>query len=41
MQKERDLAEVNQGLDLIMAPMAQQESQKIIKKAKARVAEKA
>ena len=41
IEKERDLAEVNQGLDLIMAPMAQQESQKIIKKAKARVAEKA
>ena len=41
IEKERDLAEVSQGLDLIMAPMAQQESQKIIKKAKTRVAEKA
>ena len=41
MDKERDLAEVSQGLDLIQAPMAQKESQKIVKKAKAKAAEKA
>jgi len=40
-EKERDLAEVTQGLDLIQAPMAQKEAQKIVKKAKGRVAEKA
>ena len=41
MEKERDLKEVNQGLDLIVSPLAQQEAQKMAKKAKARVAEKA
>ena len=41
IEKERDLAEVNQGLDLIMAPMAQKETQKIAKRAKGRVAQKA
>jgi large subunit ribosomal protein L24e len=41
VQKERDLAEVSQGLDLIVAPLAQAEVQKVIKKAKARTAEKA
>ena len=41
LQKERDLAEVKQGLDLIVSPLAQQEAQKVTKKAAQRVAEKA
>jgi len=41
VQKERDLAEVKQGLDLIVSPLAQQEVQKVTKKARQRVAEKA
>ena len=41
VQKERDLAEVKQGLDLIVSPLAQQEAQKVAKKAAQRVAEKA
>ena len=41
VEKARDLAEVNQGLDLIMAPIAQKEAQKIAKRAKGRAAEKA
>jgi len=40
-EKERDLAEVQQGLDLIVSPLAQQEAQKVTKKAKQRVAERA
>ena len=40
-EKERDLAEVKQGLDLIVSPLAQMESQKVLKKAKAKQAEKA
>ena len=36
-----EASEVTQGLDLIQAPMAQKEAQKIVKKAKGRVAEKA
>ena len=39
--EERDLAEVKQGLDLIVSPLAQQEVQKVTKKASQRVAEKA
>ena len=41
VQKERDLAEVAQGLDLVVSPLAQQELQKVTKRAKAKVAEKA
>ncbi len=41
VEKERDLKEVTQGLDLIVSPLAQQELQKVTRKAKARVAEKA
>ena len=41
VEKERDLAEVKQGLDLIVSPLAQMESQKVLKKAKAKQAEKA
>lgn len=41
VEKERDLAEVSQGLDLIISPLAQQELQKVTRKAKAKVAEKA
>lgn len=33
-EKERDLAEVQQGLDLLVSPLAQKESQKVVKKAK-------
>ena len=40
-EKERDLAEVKQGLDLIVSPLAQMETQKVVKKAKQRQAEKA
>ena len=40
-EKERDLAEVKQGLDLIVSPLAQVESQKVLKKAKEKQAEKA
>jgi large subunit ribosomal protein L24e len=40
-EKERDLAEVQQGLDLIVSPLAQQEAQKVTKRAKQRAAEKA
>ena len=39
--KERDLAEVRQGLDLLVSPLAQQEAQKITQKAAARIMEKA
>ena len=39
--QERDLAEVSQGLDLIMHPLAQKEAQKVTKRAKAKTAEKA
>ena len=39
--KERDLAEVKQGLDLLVSPLAQAESQKVLKKDKQRQAEKA
>ena len=41
VQKERDLAEVKQGLDLIVSPLVQQEVQKVTKRAKVQVAEKA
>ena len=41
VQKERDLAEVKQGLDLIVSPLAQEEAQKVTSRAKAKVAEKA
>ena len=41
VQKERDLAEVSQGLDLIMHPLVQKEVQKVTKRAKAKTAEKA
>ena len=41
VQKESDLAEVKQGLDLIVSPQAQQEAQKVTKKASQRAAEKA
>ena len=41
VEKERDLKEVTQGLDLIVSPLAQQELQKVTRKAKAKVAEKA
>jgi len=40
-QHERDLAEVKQGLDLIVSPLAQQEQQKVTQRASQRVAEKA
>ena len=40
-EKERDQAEVAQGLDLLVSPLAQTETQKIVKKAKQRQAEKA
>lgn len=40
-EKERDAKEVAQGLDLIVSPLAQAETQKVIKKAQARQAEKA
>ena len=40
-EKERDLAEVKQGLDLIVSPLAQVESQKVLKKAKEKQAEEA
>ena len=40
-EKERDEKEVAQGLDLIVSPLAQLESQKVVKKAKQRQAEKA
>lgn len=41
VQKERDLAEVKQGLDLIVSPLAQEEVQKVTSRSKAKVAEKA
>ena len=41
VQKERDLAEVTQGLDLIVSPLAQPEAIKVTKKAKQKAAEKA
>ena len=41
VEKERDLAEVSQGLDLIASPLAQQEMQKVTRKAKAKVTEMA
>jgi hypothetical protein len=41
LQKERDLAEVDQGLDLVMAPMVQEEAQQLTRRAKAKTAEKA
>ena len=41
MQEQRDLKEVEQGLDLIVSPLAQQEQQKVTKKASQRIAEKA
>ena len=40
-QEQRDLKEVEQGLDLIVSPLAQQEQQKVTKKASQRMAEKA
>ena len=39
--KEREIAEVSQGLDLIVSPLAQAESQKVVKRAKQRQKEKA
>ena len=39
-QKERDLAEVQHGLDIIVSPLAQQEAQAVTKRASQRVAEK-
>ena len=41
VEKARDLAEVKQGLDLIMAPLVQAETQKVTQRASTRVAEKA
>ncbi|KAL3914745.1 MAG: hypothetical protein SGPRY_007516, partial [Prymnesium sp.] len=41
VQEQRDLKEVEQGLDLIVSPLAQQEQQKVAKKAKQRMAAKA
>ena len=41
MQEQRDLKEVEQGLDLIVSPLAQQEQQKVTKKASQRIAKKA
>lgn len=41
LQKARDLAEVKQGLDLIMHPLVQSETQKVTKRATQRAAEKA
>ena len=40
-EKERDLAEVAQGLDLITSPLAQTEKQKLVKKVAQRAKEKA
>ena len=40
-ERARDRAEVAQGLDLIVSPLAQLETQKVVKKAKERQAEKA
>ena len=40
-EKERDLAEVKQGLDLIVSPLAQLESEKVVQRTKQRQAEKA
>ena len=40
-EKERDLAEVAQGLDLITSPLAQTEKQKLVKKVAERAKEKA
>jgi large subunit ribosomal protein L24e len=39
--RERDLAEVRQGLDLLVSPLAQQDVQKVEQKAAQRVKEKA
>jgi large subunit ribosomal protein L24e len=39
--KERDLAEVRQGLDLLVSPLAQQDVQKVTQRAAQRVKEKA
>ena len=41
VQKARDLAEVEQGLDLIVSPMSQQEEQKVARKAAHKMTEKA
>jgi len=41
LTRDRDLAEVKQGLDLIVSPVAQLESQKTLQKATVRAKEKA
>ena len=41
LDRDRDLAEVKQGLDLIVSPVAQLESQKTLQKASVRAKEKA
>lgn len=41
LEKQRDLAEVDQGLDLIVNPLAQQELVKVTRRAAAREKEKA
>merc|ERR1712194_223095 len=41
VQKARDLAEVEQGLDLIISPLVSKEQQKVTKRVAAKVAEKA
>jgi len=41
VQEQRDLKEVEQGLDLIVSPLAQQEQQKVTRKAAKRITEKA
>ena len=40
-ERQRDLVEVKQGLDLIVSPLAQTEEQKVTERASQRVAEKA
>eukprot|EP00965_Chrysotila_dentata_P112319 3713269-Pleurochrysis_carterae.AAC.1 len=41
LTKERELAEVRQGLDLIVSPLAQEEMQKVTQKAATRSKQKA
>ena len=41
VQKERDLAEVQQGLDLIVSPLVSKEQQKVTKRVAAKVTQKA
>ncbi len=41
VQKARDLAEVEQGLDLIVSPLVSQEQQKVTKRVAAKAKQKA